>query len=79
MPRRFNAENGAKALLLGEFQLEVTREYPECLELDEPVEGCEIRDGEGVYTQRHTIPREQIKFISSETLEGLAVKPDAAR
>lgn len=73
MPRRLTAENGAKALLLGEFKLEVTRECPECLELDEPAEGCEICDGEGEYAQRHTIPWDQIKFIYSEAVKGLAL------
>lgn len=78
MPRRLTAENGAKALLLGEFKLEVTRECPECLELDEPVEGCEVCDGEGEYAQRHTIPWDKIKFIYSETVKGLALQPNAA-
>jgi len=76
MPRRLTAENGAKALLLGEFKLEVTRECPECLELDEPLEGCEICDGEGEYAQRYTIPWEQIKFIYSEAVKGLAFQPN---
>jgi len=75
MPRRLTAENGAKALLLGEFKLEVTRECPECIELDEPTEGCEICDGEGEYAQRHTIPWDQIKFIYSEAVKGLALQP----
>jgi len=74
MPRRLTAENGAKALLLGEFKLEVTRECPECLELDEPAEGCEICDGGGEYAQRHTIPWDKIKFIYSEAVKGLALK-----
>ncbi|MBV4507664.1 hypothetical protein HU751_022800 [Pseudomonas sp. BW13M1] len=74
MPRRLTAENGAKALLLGEFKLEVTRECPECLELDEPADGCEICDGQGEYAQRHTIPWDQIKFIYSEAVKGLALK-----
>ncbi|MPS98249.1 MAG: hypothetical protein E2581_07085 [Pseudomonas sp.] len=78
MPRRLTAENGAKALLLGEFKLEVTRECPECLDLDEPAEGCEICDGEGEYAQRHTIPWDQIKFIYSEAVKGLALKQSAA-
>ncbi|MEX0297076.1 hypothetical protein AAH995_27825 [Pseudomonas putida] len=73
MPRQLTAENGAKALLLGEFRLEVTRECPECLELDEPAEGCEICDGEGEYAQRHTIPWEQIRYIYSEAVKGLAL------
>lgn len=77
MPRRLTAENGAKALLLGEFKLEVTRECPECLELEEPLEGCEICDGEGEYGQRHTIPWDQIKFIYSEAVKGLALRPQA--
>jgi len=78
MPRRLTAENGAKALLLGEFKLEVTRECPECLELDEPGEGCEICDGEGEYAQRHIIPWDKIKFIYSEAVKGLALQPDVA-
>lgn len=72
MPRRLTAENGAKALLLGEFKLEVTRECPECRELEEPAEGCEICDGEGEYGQSHIIPWEKIKFIYSEAVKGLA-------
>jgi len=79
MPRRLTAENGAKALLLGEFKLEVTRECPECLELDEPAEGCEICDGEGEYAQRHIIPWDKIKFIYSEAVKGLALQPNVAR
>lgn len=74
MPRQLTAENGAKALLLGEFKLEVTHECPECIELDEPAEGCEICDGQGEYAQRHTIPWDQIKFIYSEAVKGLALK-----
>ncbi|WP_404943566.1 hypothetical protein R1Y13_11005 [Pseudomonas sp. NY8938] len=76
MPKRLTAENGAKALLLGEFKLEVTRECPECLELDEPEEGCEICDGAGEYGQRHTIPWDMIKYIYSMAVKGLALQPD---
>ena len=72
MPRRLTAENGAKALLLGEFQLEVTTECPECRDLEDPLEGCEFCDGEGEYEQRHTIPWDQIKFIYSQAVAGLA-------
>lgn len=78
MPRRLTAENGAKALLLGEFKLEVTQECPECRELDEPVEGCEICDGEGEYGQRHLIPWDKIRYIYSEAVRGLALQPDPA-
>jgi hypothetical protein len=76
MPTRLTAENGAKALLLGEFKLEVTSECPECRDLDEPSEGCEICDGEGEYGQQHMIPWDQIKFIYSEAVKGLAKKPN---
>lgn len=79
MPRQLTAENGAKALLLGEFKLQVTRECPECQELEEPLEGCEVCDGEGEYAQRHTIPWDQIKFIYSEAVKGLALQPEAVR
>ncbi|POA45577.1 hypothetical protein C1893_23260 [Pseudomonas sp. MPR-ANC1] len=75
MPKRLTAENGAKALLLGEFKVEVTNECPDCGELDEPNEHCEICDGEGEYSQRHTISWDQIKFIYSKAVEGLRLKP----
>ncbi|MDI3356659.1 hypothetical protein MO767_20245 [Pseudomonas sp. UYIF39] len=76
MPTRLTAENGAKALLLGEFKLEVTSECPECRDQEEPSEGCEICDGEGEYGQQHMIPWDQIKFIYSEAVKGLAKKPN---
>ncbi len=79
MPRQLTAENGAKALLLGEFKLLVTKECPECCELEEPVEGCSICDGEGEYGQKHTIPWDQIKFIYSKAVSGLAVKAESAK
>ncbi|VVP89411.1 hypothetical protein PS918_03084 [Pseudomonas fluorescens] len=77
MPTRLTAENGAKALLLGEFKLDVTTECPECRDLEEPLEGCEVCDGEGEYGQQHMIPWDQIKFIYSEAVKGLAKKPNA--
>ncbi|MFJ3153562.1 hypothetical protein ACIPIX_05395 [Pseudomonas protegens] len=79
MPRRLTAENGAKALLLGEFKLQSTHECPECRELEEPSEGCEICDGEGEHGQSHFIPWDLIKFIYSKAVEGLAVKGDPAK
>lgn len=79
MPRQLTAENGAKALLLGEFKLLVTKECPECCELEDPVEGCSICDGEGEYGQKHTIPWDQIKFIYSKAVSGLAVKAESAK
>lgn len=79
MPRQLTAENGAKALLLGEFKLLVTKECPECCELEDPVEGCSICDGEGEYGQKHTIPWDQIKFIYSKAVSGLAMKAESAK
>ncbi|WP_237617276.1 hypothetical protein [Pseudomonas putida] len=79
MPRQLTSENGAKALLLGEFKLEVTRECPECLEHEEPAEGCEICDGEGEYVQRHIIPWDEIKHIYSEAVRGLAIQRNTTR
>jgi hypothetical protein len=78
MPRRLTAENGAKALLLGEFKVHVTQECRECAELDEPDENCEICDGEGEYCQHHTISWDQIKFIYSKAVEGLAASSEPA-
>lgn len=79
MPRQLTAENGAKALMLGEFKLLVTKECPECCELEEPTEGCSICDGEGEYGQKHTIPWDQIKFIYSKAVSGLAVKDETTK
>ncbi|WP_405129344.1 hypothetical protein [Pseudomonas urmiensis] len=79
MPKRLTAENGAKALLLGEFKLEDIQECPECRERDEPVDGCEICDGEGEYGQRHIIPWDKIKYIYSEAVRGLAIHPKTTR
>lgn len=79
MPRQLTAENGAKAMLLGEFKLLATMECPECCELDEPTEGCSICDGEGEYGQKHTIPWDQIKFIYRKAVAGLALKAESAK
>ncbi|KWV72127.1 hypothetical protein [Pseudomonas fluorescens] len=79
MPRQLTAENGSKALLLGEFKLLATKECPECCELEEPTEGCSICDGEGEYGQKHTIPWDQIKHIYSKAVSGLAVKTESAK
>lgn len=76
MPRRLTAENGAKALLLGEFSVRVTQDCPECVDLDEPGEHCEICDGEGEYEQKHMISWDQIKFIYSKAVEGLAASAE---
>lgn len=78
MPRRLTAENGAKALLLGEFKVHVERECPECIDLDESDENCEICDGEGEHTIHQVIPWDQIKFIYSKAVEGLAAKSEPA-
>lgn len=77
MPRRLTAENGAKALLLGEFKVTVTQECHDCGELDEPNQYCEICDGEGEYSQSHTISWDQIKFIYSKAVDGLRLRTHA--
>ncbi|WP_426237406.1 hypothetical protein [Pseudomonas sp. TWP3-2] len=77
MPKSLTAENGAKALLLGEFKVTVTNECPECAELDDPDEYCEICDGEGQYSQSHTISWDQIKFIYSKAVAGLRLRTHA--
>ncbi|MBX8557055.1 hypothetical protein K5D56_21560 [Pseudomonas cichorii] len=75
MPKMLTAENGAKALLLGEFKVQVTQECPECAELEEPNEYCKICDGEGEHAIHHTISWDQIKFIYSKAVAGLCVNP----
>jgi hypothetical protein len=76
MPRRLTAENGAKALLLGEFKVTFTRECPECSELEEPTEGCDVCDGEGEFAMHQLISWDKIKFIYSSAVAGLALKPE---
>lgn len=78
MPRSLTAENGAKALLLGEFKVTVTKECHECAELDDQNEHCEICGGEGQYSQSHTISWDQIKFIYSKAVGGLSLSPGSA-
>lgn len=67
------------ALLLGEFKVEMRRSCPECSALDEPVEGCDVCDGEGEFAIRATISWDQIKFIYSKAVSGLALTPKANR
>lgn len=78
MPKRLTAENGAKALLLGEFSVSITQECPECKDLDEPIECCEICDGEGEFEVKQLISWDKIKYIYSEAVKGLALNPDVA-
>jgi hypothetical protein len=73
MPKSLTAENGAKALLLWDFKVEVTQDCLECSELDEPNEQCDICHGVGEYTNRHPISWDQIKSIYSKAVEGLSV------
>ena len=54
-------------------------ECPECCDLEEQTEGCSICDGEGEYGQKHTIPWDQIKFIYSKAVSGLALKAESAK
>ncbi|WP_296255553.1 MULTISPECIES: hypothetical protein [unclassified Pseudomonas] len=74
MPRRLTAENGAKALLLGEFKVTFAQECPECRDLAEPAEGCAVCDGEGEFASDQLISWDKIKHIYSQAVTGLATK-----
>ena len=53
MPRSLTAENGAKALLIGEFKESIELACPECADScdGEVFEDCEICGGDGTYSQ----------------------------
>lgn len=70
MPKDLSAENGAKALLLGEFKEVITFQCPEC-DPDEPSDACDICDGEGLYKQPVTIAWHTIKKIYKKAVDGL--------
>ena len=71
MPRELTAENGAKALLMGEFAQEIPVFCPDCID---PVdkEDCVTCDGEGELYQHVNISWTNIKAIYAMAVKHLA-------
>ncbi|EOH6068116.1 hypothetical protein ACMATQ_002242 [Klebsiella michiganensis] len=67
VPMRLTAENGAKAALLGEFNLEYTLTCHECFG-----EGCDDCSGEGTWTSTMRIDWTTIKEIWDKTINHFA-------
>ena len=72
MPRELTAENGAKALLMGEFSQKIPVFCPDCID---PVdkEDCLTCDGEGELYQHVNISWVNIKAIYDMAVKHLAV------
>ncbi|MFC2970898.1 hypothetical protein ACFOJE_01540 [Azotobacter bryophylli] len=76
MPRTLTAENGAKALLSGEFTILHTATCTAC-SFDEPQEDCEVCAGEVEYTEIIPVDWSTIKDIYATAVDGLAALPAA--
>ena len=70
VPKRLTAENGAKAALIGEFNLEYSLTCHECFG-----EGCEDCSGEGSWTNTVPIDWATIKDIWAKAIDHFAAAP----
>lgn len=68
MPTSLTAENGAKALLIGEFHEVISLECPSC-DMDD--EECEVCGGNGSYTYRVPVSWTTIKEIYAMAVKNL--------
>ncbi len=69
MPTELTAENGAKALLIGEFKETISLACPECYNDVEPDDECDICHGEGKYIQPVDVQWTTIKAIYAMAVE----------
>lgn len=74
VPMRLTAENGAKAALLGEFNLEYTLTCHECFG-----EGCDDCSGEGTWTSTMPIDWTTIKEIWDKAINHFAAAPQEVK
>lgn len=74
MPKELTAENGAKALLSGEFKESATVACPDCYGLghDMVTEVCDTCGGEGALEQDVTVSWTVIKEIYAMAVKHLA-------
>lgn len=70
VPKKLTAENGAKAALLGEFNLEYTLTCHECFG-----EGCDDCSGEGAWINTIPIDWTTIKDIWTKAIDHFAAAP----
>ncbi|HGG8722218.1 TPA: hypothetical protein ACJJXC_004559 [Enterobacter cloacae] len=70
VPKRLTAENGAKAALIGEFNLEYSLTCHECFG-----EGCEDCNGAGTWTNSVPIDWTTIKDIWAKAIDHFAAAP----
>jgi len=73
MPEALTAENGAKALLIGEFEETVTMRCTECDGDIDPTCACECCNGAGEYSLRVPVQWSTIKAIYKMAVKHLAV------
>lgn len=72
LPRALTAENGAKALLIGEFHETCTMSCPECDGDEECLADCSTCHGQGYINQRVPVEWDTIKNIYAKIVEKLA-------
>jgi len=78
MPARLTAENGAKALLIGEFSEEIRMICPECYGNGEDHgDPCDLCDGLGNSTAEVNVSWDNIKQIYARAVEAFG-KPQKA-
>lgn len=77
MPRELTAENGGKALMLGEFKESIELQCP-CVHGEESDDDCKLCDGDGTYLQEVTISWPMIKDIYEKAVGHFGLPADLA-
>lgn len=78
MPRELTAENGGKALMLGEFKESIELTCP-CVHGDESNDDCELCEGDGTYIQEVIIGWDLIKAIYCKAVEHFGLPASLAK
>lgn len=73
LPRALTAENGAEALLMGEFFETIEVPCPECAEKDEVSDDCDLCGGFGEIVQNVPVSWDTIKEIYEMIVENMAI------
>ena len=74
MPKKLTAENGAKALLLGEFSERIEQDCPECDQERRCLESCDLCNGSGRISHKVPVSWTTIKEIYKMAVNGLSKK-----
>lgn len=74
IPSELTAENGAKYLLIGEFNESIEMPCPECEGYDGDCDDCDICGGDKVYQQKILVSWSTIKEIYKKCVDNLAIK-----